>query len=117
MKYNLAKHYAPQDKKLCTVSHICLEEEKFSSFYSLQQNKGRKHGTPTKVGSKYSESLKELLESEELDKNNEQLQQELIACQQFFDNTEMENGRYIVFNFKLSKLYPSEIKLKNPAKN
>ena len=52
--------------------------------------------------------MKEALESEELDKNNEQLQQKLSACQHSFDNTEMENGRHRVFNFKLSKLDPSE---------
>ena len=83
--------------------------EEFPSFYSLQQHKRRKHGTSTKVGTKSSESLKEVLESEELDRNNEQLQQELSACQHFFDNTEMENGRHRVFNFKLSRLDPSEI--------
>ena len=85
---------------------ISLEE--FPSFYSLQQHKRRKHGTSTKIGTKSSESLKEVLESEQLDKNSEQLQQELSACQHFFDNTEMENGRHRVFKFKLSKLDPSE---------
>ena len=83
--------------------------EEFPSFYSLQQHKRRKHGTSTKVGTKSSESLKEVLESEELDKNNEQLQQELSACKHFFDNTEMENGRHRVINFKLSKLDLREI--------
>ena len=50
-----------------------------------------------------------VLESVELDKNNEQLQQEPSACRHFFDNTEMENGRHRVFNFKLSKLDPNEV--------
>ena len=99
---HLAKHHAPQEKKLSTVCTICLEE--FPKFYTLQQHKKRKHGTSTKVGTNSSESLKEVLKSEDLDKNNEQLQQELSACQHFFDNTEMENGRHRVFNFKLSKL-------------
>ena len=107
LNYHLAKHHAPQEKKLSTVCTICLEE--FPSFYSLQQHKRRKHGKLTKVGTKSSENLKEVLESEELDRNNEQLQQELSACQHFFDNTEMENGRHRVFNFKLSRLDPSEI--------
>ena len=79
------------------------------SFYSLQHYKRRKHGTSTKVGTKSSGSLKEVLESEELDRNNEQLQQELSACQHFFDNTELENGRHRVFNFKLSRVDPSKI--------
>ena len=56
-----------------------------------------------------SEKLNKVLEWEELDKNNEQLQQELNACQHFFDDTEMENGRHRVFNFKLYKLDPNEI--------
>ena len=80
-----------------------------AKFLFFQQHKRRKHGTSTKVGTKSSESLKEVLESEELDKNNEQLQQELSACQHFFDNAEMENGRHRVFKFKLSKVDPGEI--------
>ena len=63
-----------------------------TSFYSLQQHKRRKHGTSTKFGTKSCEKLKEVLESEELEKDNDQLQQELSACQHFFDDTEMENG-------------------------
>ena len=107
LNYHLAKHHAPKDVKLSTVCTVCLE--KFPSFYSLQQHKRRKHGTSTKVGTKSSEKLKEVIESEELDQNSEQLQQELSACQHFFDDTEMENGRHRVFNFKLSKLDPNEI--------
>ena len=107
LNYHLAKHHAPQEKKLSTVCTICLEE--FPSFYSLQQHKRRKHGTSTKVGTKSSESLKEVLESKELDRNNEQLQQELSACQHFFDNAEMENGRHRVFNFKCRDLIPAKL--------
>ena len=77
LNYHLAKHHAPKDVKLSTVCTVCLEE--FPSFYSLQQHKRRKHGTLTKVGTKSSEKLKEVLESEELDQNSEQLQQELSA--------------------------------------
>ena len=107
LNYHLAKHHAPQEKKPSTVCTICLEE--IPSFCSLQQHKRRKHGTSTKIGTKSSESLKEGLESEESDGNSEQLQQQLSACQNFFVNTEMENGRHRVFNFKLSKFDPSEI--------
>ena len=107
LNYHLAKHHAPQDKKPNTVCTICLEE--FPSFYFLRQHKRRKHRTSTKVGTKSSKSLKKIVESEELDKNNELLQQELNACQHFFDNTEMKNRRHRVLNFKMSKLDPSEI--------
>ena len=105
-KYQLAKHHARQNKKLSTVCTTCLEE--IQSFNSLQRHKRRKHGTSTKVGTKSSEKLKEELESEKMDQINEQLQQELCSCQHF-DNTEIENGRYRLFNFKLSKLDLSEI--------
>ena len=107
LNYHLAKHHAPPDKKLSTVCTICLEE--LPSFYSLQQHKRRKHGKSIKVGTKFINTLKKVLESEESDRNNEQLQQELTACQHFFDHTEMENARHRVFNYKLSKLDPSEI--------
>ena len=56
MNYHIAKHHAPKDTKLSTMCIVCLEE--FSSFYSLQQHKSRKHGTSTKVGTKSSEKLK-----------------------------------------------------------
>ena len=82
MKYHIAKHHAPKDTKLSTVCTLCLEE--FPSFYSLQKHRRRKHGSSTKVGTKSSEKIKEVLESEELEKDNEQLQQELSACQHFF---------------------------------
>ena len=82
MNYHIAKHHAPKDTKLSAVCTVCLKE--FSSFYSRQQHRRRKHGTSTKVGTKSSEKLKEVLESEELEKDNEQLQQELSACQHLF---------------------------------
>ena len=108
LNYHLAKHHAPKDApKLSILCTVCLQE--FRSFYSLQQRRRRKHGTSTKVGTKSSEKLKKVLESEELDQNNERLQQKLSACQHFFNDTEMENGRHQVFNFKLSKLDPNEI--------
>ena len=53
-----------------------------------------------------SEKLREVLEPGELEKNNEQLQQELSASQHFFDNIEMEFGRHRKFISKLSKLSP-----------
>ena len=60
------------------------------------------------MGTKPSEKLKKVLESEELYKNA-QLQHQISAYEHFFDNTEMENGRHRVFSFKLSELDPNEI--------
>ena len=107
LNYHLAKHHAPQDKKLITLCAICLEE--FPSFYSLQQYKRRQQGTSLKVGTKSSERLKKKLESKELYENNKKLQQELSACKNFFDNTKMENVRHREFMFRLSKLDLSKI--------
>ena len=45
----------------------------------------------------------------ELDKNNEQLQTDIIAGQPFFNVTEMRNGKHTVGNFKLSKLDLNEV--------
>ena len=43
----------------------------------------------------------------ENDEDSDQLRDELNACQHFLTDTEMENGRHKVFNFKLSKLDPN----------
>ena len=81
MNYHIAKHHAPKDTNLRTMCTVCLEE--FPSFYSFQQNTRRKHGTSTKVGTNSSEKRKEVLESEEQEKDNEQLQQELVLVSIF----------------------------------
>ena len=60
LNYHIAKYHAPKDTKLSTMYTVCLEE--FPIVYSLQQHKMRKHGTSTKVGTKSSEKLKEVLE-------------------------------------------------------
>ena len=110
LNYHIAKHHALKDTKLRTMLTVCLEG--FPSFYSLQQFKRRRHGIPTIIGTKSNEKFIEIPESEELEKDNEQLQQDFCACQHFFDNAEMENGKHQVFNFKLFKLYPRKINKK-----
>ena len=89
MNYHIANHHAPKDTKLTTMYTVCLEE--FPSFYFLQHYKRRKHGTSAKVGTKSSEKHREVLDSEELEKDNEKLQQELSACQHIFVDTQMAN--------------------------
>ena len=110
MNYRIVKDHSPKDTKLSTVCTVCWED--FPNFYSLHEHRRRKHGISTRFGTKSSEKLKEVLDSEELEKDNEQHQQELSACQNFFDDIEMENERHQVFNFKLSKLDPHEINKK-----
>ena len=41
------------------------------------------------------------------EEDSDQLRDELNACQPFFLDSEMENGRHKEFNFQLSKLYPN----------
>ena len=74
---------------LCVMSAWKNSQILFSS--TTQEEKAWKFD---KSWTKLSAKLKEVLESEELDQTNEQLQQELSACQHFFDNTEMASGRH-----------------------
>ena len=103
--YHLANYHAPQDKKLSTACTICLKE--FPSFYSLQQHKRRKHGRSTKVGTKSSESLKKVPESEELDKNNEKLHWELSVCQHFLNRWKLGVIEYSISNCR--NLIPAKL--------
>ena len=82
--------------------------ERIPKFFSLHQHKRRKNWISTKVLKKSSENFNEVLETKEPDENKEQIQHDLSACQNFSDNTEMENRRHWVFNFKLSKFDPNE---------
>ena len=88
LNYHIAKPHAPKDTKPSTICTVCLKE--FLTFSSLQQHNRRKHGTSTKIGA-MSDNFKEVLESEELEKDNEQRQPELSACQHLFDDTEIKN--------------------------
>ena len=81
MNYHIAKLHAPRDTKLSTICTVCLE--KFPSFYSLQQHKRRKHETSTKVGTKSSEKLKGVLESEELEKSTSSYSKNLVLASTF----------------------------------
>ena len=55
-----------------------------------------------------SESVADLNEILENEEDSDQLRDELNACQHLLTDTEMENGRHKVFNFRLSKLNPNQ---------
>ena len=64
----------------------------------------RYHGLEARKTSEFVDNLNKILENEE---NNDQLRDELNACQHLLTDTEMENGRQKVFIFQLSKLDPN----------
>ena len=102
----MAKSHAPAGKKIDTTCGTCGKS--FPSYYSLQEHRKKEHGTLSKVSTSSSQNYAEDFELEE----TPQLQEELSACQHFFQDTEIQNGRHRVFNFKLDKLDPNEINAK-----
>ena len=106
LDYHMAKAHAPEGKKIDTTCGTCGKH--FPSYYSLQQHRKKEHGTLSKVSTSSSQNFAEEFELEE----TPQLQEELSACQHFFQDTEIQNGRHRVFNFKLDKLDPNEINSK-----
>ena len=79
-------------------------ENKFPSFYSLQEHCKKIHGLKAK---KTSDSVADLTKILENEGDSDQLRDELNACQHSLMDNEIENGRHKVFNFQLSKLDPN----------
>ena len=89
----MAKAHAPAGKKIDTTCGTC--DKNFPSYYSLQQHRKKEHGTVSKVSTSSSQNYADEFELEE----TPQLQEELSACQHYFEDWEMENGRHRFFNF------------------
>ena len=87
----MAKAHAPAGKKIDTTCGTCGKH--FPSYYSLQQHRKKEHGTLSKVSTSSSQNFAQEFELEE----TPQLQEELSACQHYFEDTEMENGRRLQF--------------------
>ena len=103
MNFHTSKKHVKSNPK----STKCVScEKEFASYYSLQQHRKKDHGMKARKTSDPVADLNKILENEE---NNDQLRDELNACQHFLTDTEMENGRHKVFNFQLSKLDPNLI--------
>ena len=100
MVYHVAKKHAQPSSKQSTVCPSC--EQEFPSYYTIQQHRRKEHGAKQRKPSDTVADLNMIVEEEGED--GEKLKEELSACQHFLVDTEMENGRHKVFNFKMSKL-------------
>ena len=100
MVYLVSKKHAQPSWKQSTVCPSC--EQEFPSYYSLQQHRRKEHGTKQRKPGDTVADLNQIEEQEGED--GDKLKEELSAGQHFLVDTEMENGRYKVFNFQLSKL-------------
>ena len=100
MGYHVAKKHAEPSLKQSTVCPSC--EQEFPSYYFLQQHRRKEHGAKQRKPSDILADLKKIVKEE--GKYGEKLKEELSACQHFLIATEMENGRYKVFNFQMSEL-------------
>ena len=100
MGYHVFKKHGQPSSKQSTVCPSC--EQEFPSYYSLEQHRRKDHGAKQRKPSDTVADLNKIVEEEGED--GEKLKEELIACQHFLVDTEMENGRHKVFNFQMSKL-------------
>ena len=97
LSYHIAKKHGPSTPKLSTTCTLCWEE--FPSYYSLQRHKRTQHQIGSQIGGGAAD-----LSTVMGDLDDEQLREELTACQHFLSDSEMENGRHNVYNFRLAEL-------------
>ena len=95
----MVKKQAQPSSKQSTVCPSC--EQEFPSYYSLQQHRRKEQEAKQRKPSDTVADLTKIVGEEGED--CEKLKEELSACQHFLTDTEMENGRHKVFNFKMSK--------------
>ena len=89
------KHDQPKTKQ----SMVCPScEQEFPNYYSLQQHRRKEHGSKQRKTSETVADSNKILEEEGED--GEKLKEEPSACQHFLVDTEIENGRHKVLNFK-----------------
>ena len=100
MCYHGTKKHAQPSSKKSTVCPSC--EQEFPIYYSLQQHRRKEHGIKQRKPNDTVADLNKIVEEEGED--GEKLKEEHGAGQHFLVDTEMENGRHMVFNFKMSKL-------------
>ena len=100
--YHIAKkHGAPKPK----IAHTCKEcKEEFTGFYALRQHKSKSHGQSFKTSGDSSPLL------DAIDDDN--LKEELLACQHFLVDSQLEKGRQRVFNFALDSFSAEKINSK-----
>ena len=93
---------AKKHVNITSKSTICVScEKEFHSYHLLQQHCKKDHGLKAKKMSDCLAVLYKVLEKEE---DNDQLRDELNACEHFLAETETEKRRHQVLIFHFSKL-------------
>ena len=70
---------------------------RISGFYALRHHRNTQHGTQIGLGAS-------IIDVEDIKGgvHDQSLREELESCKHYLTDTEMENGRHIVFNFVMS---------------
>ena len=92
LNYHIAKKHATPRAKNTHKCKNCFKQ--FSGFYALRQHKRSEHGTQMKSA--------EFDVNNVLEDDNADLKEELQACQHLLVDSELDKGRYRVFNFAMS---------------
>ena len=102
LNYHIAKkHGAPKPKTV----HTCKEcKEEFTGFYALRQHKSKVHGQSFITTGDSTPLL------DAIDDDN--LKEELLACQHFLVDSQLEKGRQRVFNLALDSFSAEKINSK-----
>ena len=103
LNYHIAKKHSVPRPSITYKCKLCHAE--FTGFYALRQHKNSQHGT--QIGFRAGKINVEDIVG---DADDQTLREKLESCKQFSTDTEMENGRYKVFNFAMSS---SDVSLLN----
>ena len=95
LNYHIAKKHSVPRPSITYKCKLCYAE--FPGFYVLRQHKNNQHGT--QIGFEASNKDVEDIVG---DVDDQSLREELESYEHFLSDTEMENGRYRVFNFAMS---------------
>ena len=95
LNYHFAKKHTVPEPDFFFKCKLCYT--KFPGFHALRQHKNAQHGTQIGFGASN-------IDVEDIvgDVDDQSLREELESCKHFLSDTEMENGRYRVFNFAMS---------------
>ena len=95
MNYHVAKKHGVRRSSITYKCKLCDAE--FPGFCALRQHKNTQHGSEIGFGARIFD-VKDIMGFFD----DQSLREELESCEHFLTDTEMENGRYRVFNFAMS---------------
>ena len=100
--YHIAKQHGAPKPKIAHTCKVCKEE--YTGFYALRQHKSKVHGQSFKTSGDSTPLF------DAIDDDN--LKEELLACQHFLVDSQLEKGRQRVFNFALDSFSAEKINSK-----